>query len=229
MEDVVSLAAGRESSHFLKEDGSVASCGRNDAGQLADGTFVDSDVPVRADLPRSTRVRAVGAGPSSKSVFLVAGEDEVYAAGQNYRHQLGVGEVGPGRFPVPVSLEGAPGLQRVAGVSSSGSHTAALSCLRFTGAPTTAPTAYPTFFPTQVPTTTPTGLPSPAPTTSSPTGAPTVPPTRVPSVAPTSPPTQVPTVPPTTASPTTSEPTTSFPTFGPTQVSTVLGLAFVAI
>jgi len=42
---VSSIMAGRESSYYLFPNGSVKSCGRNDEGQLADGTFVDSDEP----------------------------------------------------------------------------------------------------------------------------------------------------------------------------------------
>ena len=216
----------------------MESCGRNDAGQLADGTLLDSDFPVRINLPRSTRLRAVGAGPSSKSVFFVAGDEDVYAAGQNYRYQLGLDEVDPAEFPFRVELDGAPGLQRVAGVSASGSHTAAVSCDRFTGAPTTTPTGYPTRFPTQMPTTTPTEFPTWLPTTQPtlfPTVVPTIAPTGIPTITPTSRPTMFPTISPTmyptepptglpTMLPTITKPETPYPTLPPTLVSTVLRL-----
>lgn len=156
--------AGRESSYFLHRNGSAESCGRNDEGQLGDGTFVDSDSAARVDIPNNNvnRVRLLGSGPSSQSAFFVAGEDVVFAAGQNYRFQLGIGEINnpvSEVFPLPVEFKDAPHLHEIVKVSSSGTHTVAISCRIFTDEPTNSPTKNPTESPTESPSESPTGLP----------------------------------------------------------------------
>ncbi|KAL7552106.1 hypothetical protein ACHAWF_015321 [Thalassiosira exigua] len=244
--NVASIMAGRESSYFLYGNGSAESCGRNDEGQLADGTFVDSDSPVKVDVPQNVEIRMIGSGPSSQSVFFVGPEDEVYAAGQNYRYQLGIGDIGSEVFPVLVQFEGGPtNLHEIQKVSSSGTNTVAISCFFSTETPTASPTFSPTNAPTEYPTETPTEIPTNTPTesptfvtepptatpTNFPTEAPTDEPTAVPTESPTfvtDPPTQTPTNNPSTdptISPTysptflTDEPTVS-PTFGPTSSPT---------
>jgi alpha-tubulin suppressor-like RCC1 family protein len=44
---IISIAAGLEHSLFLKNDGSVWACGRNDVGQLGDGTTTNKSIPVQ--------------------------------------------------------------------------------------------------------------------------------------------------------------------------------------
>lgn len=161
---VEQIMAGRESSYFLYPNGSVDSCGRNDEGQLGDGTFIDSDKPVKVDIPNSTPIRLIGSGPSSQSVFFVADEDIVYAAGQNYRHQLGLGDIGSEKFPVIVEFDDSAGRDEITKISSSGTHTMAISCLIITDTPTSYPTVNPTETPTALPTDLPTDLPTALPT-----------------------------------------------------------------
>lgn len=99
------------------------SCGRNDEGQLGNGDFINSEnqknpvVDVNLDDP----VRRLGSGPSSQSVFFILDED-VYAAGLNDRHQLGINEIGSREFPVKVDFQCEVDIEFV---SSSGSHTVA--------------------------------------------------------------------------------------------------------
>lgn len=138
------IMAGRESSYYLYENGSVESCGRNDEGQLADGTFVDSDKPVKVDIPKPYKIHSLWSGASSQSVFFVADEDVVFGAGQNYRFQLGIGKIGSEKFPVLVEFDDAPWRQEITKISSSGTHTVAISCPIITE----TPTAYPTISPT---------------------------------------------------------------------------------
>ncbi|KAL7527838.1 hypothetical protein ACHAXR_002156, partial [Thalassiosira sp. AJA248-18] len=193
---VTAVEAGRESSYFLYENGSVDSCGRNDEGQLGDGTFVDSDTPVKVDIPQNSRIREIGSGPSSQSVFFIAEEDLVYAAGQNYRYQLGIGDIGSEVFPVLVEFEDSPGRHEITKISSSGTHTVAISCLIITETPTSYPTLMPTVNPTSDPTASPTYNPTFEPT-GEPTGLPTVSPTFNPTMLPTINPTFNPTFEPT--------------------------------
>ena len=148
LQDVSSMKAGSESSYFLYDDGTVQSCGRNNEGQLGDGTLLDADKPVDVLIPYDeTRIGELGSGPSSASAFFVS-EDKrlVYGAGQNYRHQLGIGEVGSRKFPVLVDFQDEPGIQEIETVSASGSHTTAVCCTIFTDIPTSYPTPFPTTY-----------------------------------------------------------------------------------
>lgn len=121
--DIVQIETNRESSYFLFEDGKVRSCGRNDEGQLGNGDFINSEsqkTPI-VDVDLKKDVLRLGSGPSSQSVFFIL-EEEVYAAGLNDRHQLGINEIGSREFPVKVDFECEVEIEFV---SSSGSHTVA--------------------------------------------------------------------------------------------------------
>lgn len=122
---IVAVTASKESSFFLFDDGSAQSCGRNDEGQLGDGTFIKSS----AEAPISDvifddpdfRIERIGSGPSSQSVFFI-GKDSVYATGFNERYQLGIDEVASQSTPTKVLFSGPVDIELV---SSSGSHTVA--------------------------------------------------------------------------------------------------------
>ncbi|EJK48018.1 hypothetical protein THAOC_33222, partial [Thalassiosira oceanica] len=183
------VMAGRESTYYLMTNGKVMACGRNDEGQLGDGTREDSNEPVKVILPNNIDVRMIGSGPSSQSVFFVAEEDTVYAAGANDRHQLGL-SIDDDCVTKPRLIEGmdvVPFLDRVEKVCSSGTHTLAIVCQIITKTPTSVPT----FVPSQSPTETPTYSPSTTPT-SSPSFSPTVAPSLVPTETPTEIPTNYP-------------------------------------
>ena len=139
---VRTIQAGRESTYFLYENGSVKSCGRNDQGQLGDGTFKDSNKPVKLDLPANMTINNVVSGPSSASVFFSSGVDLVYGAGQNYQFQLGLGNIGSQNVPAIVDFDA--DLYEIVKISSSGTHTVAISCPIETTMPTMAPTEFPT-------------------------------------------------------------------------------------
>jgi hypothetical protein len=217
---VTSIQAGRESSYFLNENGRVQSCGRNDQGQLGDGTFEDSNTPVKVDLPEDIRIRSLASGTSSASVFFAADEDVVYAAGQNYQFQLGLGSIGSQNFPVLVEFEESS--QEIVKISSSGTHTVAISCLVMTDTPTSSPTESPTVSHLML------SFVSAAPVNEissvgsinwyllprsksqiNPTVYPTVMPTIIPTGEPTITPTELPTI----------SPSTELPTISPTDVS----------
>ncbi len=118
---VVQVAANRESSYYLFDDGTAVACGRNDEGQLGDGTFVNTseDDPIVAVKQKG--IRRIGTGPSAQSVFFVK-DDSVYAAGLNDRYQLGIDEIGSNKFPVKVEFEGDVAIDLI---SASGTHSLA--------------------------------------------------------------------------------------------------------
>ena len=102
-EAVTSFEAIKESSYILYEDGSVRSCGRNNFGQLADGTNTDQ---ILAEVQLADNVaRLLGVGPSSESVFFVTTEEMVWGTGLNDRGQLGVGDIENRNVPTMVNFE----------------------------------------------------------------------------------------------------------------------------
>ena len=149
--------AGSESSYFLFTDGSVGSCGRNDEGQLGDGTFIDQ-IKTFAIIPNKDKIIALGSGPSSQSVFFIADDSVMYGAGANDRYQLGLGE--PGKVPFPTLVEFEDPVFNLLKVSSSGSHTVSINELICTNFPTATPTTMPTDLPTGLPTSMPTNSPT---------------------------------------------------------------------
>ncbi len=87
---VASFEAIQSSSYILFNDGSVGACGRNNFGQLGDGTN-DDKVRTVASIPAP--IRRLGVGPSSESAFFVDDNGVVYGTGLNDRGQLGVGDL----------------------------------------------------------------------------------------------------------------------------------------
>lgn len=130
-------------------DGTVSSCGRNDEGQLGDGTFIDSD-KTSVIIPDDEKIVAIGSGASSQSAFFI-GEENVYGTGANDRNQLGLGE--SGKTEVPTLIVFGDSDVDIVGISSSGTHTVACNLNVDTEAPTYSPsTLDPTPEPTAAPT-----------------------------------------------------------------------------
>jgi hypothetical protein len=89
---VSSFDAIRSSSYISFNDGSVGACGRNNFGQLGDGSNDDRARTVLEPLPDASPIRNVYVGPSSESVFFVSENGDTYATGLNDKAQLGVGD-----------------------------------------------------------------------------------------------------------------------------------------
>jgi len=111
------LALGLHHVCALAADGSVWCWGRNDDGQVGDGSLVSRAAPVRV----TGLTGAVGLALGSEHSCAWAGDGSVRCWGANYRGQLGDGKSKP--RPVPVRLEGLPPVRRVAAGSA---HTCAL-------------------------------------------------------------------------------------------------------
>ena len=90
------------SSFILFSDGSVGSCGRNNWGQLGDGSNEDGLSQVSLD---DAVVRIVGVGPSAESVFFVTNNQEVFGTGLNDSGQLGVGDTQDRNIPTELPFK----------------------------------------------------------------------------------------------------------------------------
>jgi alpha-tubulin suppressor-like RCC1 family protein len=126
VEDVQAIMAGRESSYFLLENGMIKACGRNDEGQLGDGSFVDNAF-VTVDIPDGQVMTSIASGPSSQSAFFF-GQFSVFGAGANDQFQLGIGVKGSRKFPVEIDFDILLSVAGIEKISSSGTHTVALNC-----------------------------------------------------------------------------------------------------
>ena len=95
MNDAIDIAAGGNHSMFLKKDGQVVTCGRNNNGQCGTGVANATNIlyPVFARLVLNsttiTGICEISAGESHSLFLHISGT--VYACGDNYYGQLGDG------------------------------------------------------------------------------------------------------------------------------------------
>ncbi|WP_018395864.1 PKD domain-containing protein [Bacillus sp. 37MA] len=85
----VSIAAGREQTSVILDNGEVWGAGKNGNGQLGNGATSNSSVPVRMILPSGRTATMITIGTNSTSVILDNGE--VWGVGYNLHGQLGNG------------------------------------------------------------------------------------------------------------------------------------------
>lgn len=105
---VKALAAGNQHTCALLEDGSLQCWGKNDAGQLGDGTTTDSRVPALVNgLPPAVDVRA-----GARHTCARLRNNTVACWGANDAHQLANGTVEASAKPAPVT--GLVGVQELA-------------------------------------------------------------------------------------------------------------------
>lgn len=86
------ISAGRHHVLYLDDDGQIWSWGRNDVGQLGNGTTVDSSFPVRVDMTgvlAGVEIVAVSAGLHHN--LALSAEGHVYSWGRNTHGELGDG------------------------------------------------------------------------------------------------------------------------------------------
>jgi alpha-tubulin suppressor-like RCC1 family protein len=102
---VTTLTSSWEGSGALLSDGDYYDWGYNAAGQLGDGTIVNSDVPVKVDLPGPvTHVFQGGSGAKNGQTIAIVKNDSVWAWGNNDRGQLGIGTRSDSKVPVRVHV-----------------------------------------------------------------------------------------------------------------------------
>lgn len=121
--EVIAVAAGGEHSLAIRSDGSIWAWGRNDSGQLGDGTAADRSAPVPVTgLPTVVAI----AGGQGHSLALSA-DGTVYAWGGNSSGQLGDGTAADRYTPVQVvGPLGGGALSGVAALAAGASHSVAL-------------------------------------------------------------------------------------------------------
>lgn len=96
---IKSLVAGRQHTCAMLEDGSLQCWGKNDAGQLGDGTTTDSRVPALVNgLPPALEVRA-----GARHTCARLRNNTVACWGANDAHQLANGTLDASAKPAPVT------------------------------------------------------------------------------------------------------------------------------
>ncbi len=106
-ETIVKVASGANHTLALLSDGTVWSWGKNDSGQLGDGTLAMRTLPIRVTLPDT----AVDIAAGSSHSMAALSDGTLYAWGANEKGQLGDGTTGNRNRPVKVqNIEGANAL-----------------------------------------------------------------------------------------------------------------------
>ncbi len=124
---VIAVAAGNSHSLALCSDGTVAAWGRNDRGQLGNGTLINSNVPVKVSTSGALKgktVVAVAAGGSHN--LALCSDGKIVAWGDNADGQLGNGSTAVKSKPVGMIATGVLAGKSVIAVSAGASHSMAL-------------------------------------------------------------------------------------------------------
>lgn len=102
---ITSLGASDGLSCAVKNDGSAWCWGRNEAGQLGDGTTTDSFAPVQVKGPggAGTLDKVTAIAPGVRHVCALRSDATVWCWGKNDRGQLGDGTTTDSAFPVKVA------------------------------------------------------------------------------------------------------------------------------
>ncbi|MCZ6690889.1 MAG: hypothetical protein O7H41_14950, partial [Planctomycetota bacterium] len=124
---VVAVAAGASHTVALMDDGTLRAWGSNFSGQLGDGTFTHSSVPVQVvDGAGGLLTNVAAAAGGSSHTVAMLDDGTVRAWGENRFGQLGDGTPSSSTVPVQV-VDGAGGfLTGVAAVAAGGRHAVAL-------------------------------------------------------------------------------------------------------
>ncbi|MEU8542660.1 Ig-like domain repeat protein [Streptomyces sp. NPDC048717] len=119
---VTAITAGYNESAALTSDGRLYAWGRNDLGQLGDGTTTGSTLPVLVDIPAGTTITAVSMG-SYHSLALTS-DGRVLAWGDNVNGQLGNGTTTGSTTPVATLI---PAGTTITAVAAGTNHSLALT------------------------------------------------------------------------------------------------------
>ena len=121
------IAVGSAHACVIEPAGTVKCWGRNDVGQLGDGTNVDSNVPVPVakPFPLNGPITALAAG--GDHTCAVSSDGHVWCWGFNYWGQLGNAKTQDSPFPVPVLAPNGQGvLSNAVAVALGGGHSCAI-------------------------------------------------------------------------------------------------------
>ena len=100
--NIVAIAAGLDHNVALKNDGTVWTWGKNDEGQLGNGTYTQNKTPIPQQVPGLEGVISIAAG--EKHSIALKNNGTAWAWGYNNRGQLGYGY--PTRRTSPVQVQG---------------------------------------------------------------------------------------------------------------------------
>ncbi|MFG2116222.1 RCC1 domain-containing protein [Streptomyces sp. NPDC048718] len=124
---VTAIAAGGFHSLALTSDGRVYAWGRNNWGQLGDGTTIDRSTPVEVRLPSGTEITAITAGTTGNFSLALTSDGRVLGWGLNNGGQLGNGtSTGVAPNPTPAEALLPPGTD-ITVLAAGGVHTLALT------------------------------------------------------------------------------------------------------
>ena len=122
-----SIAAGYYHSVYLKSDGTVWAAGRNQYGELGDGTTTQRDNPVQVkNSDGSAFSGVVGIAAGHYHTVYLKSDGTVWAAGRNTNGQLGDGSTTQRNNPVQVKNSDGSALSGVVGIAAGSYHTAYL-------------------------------------------------------------------------------------------------------
>ena len=124
---VQAVAAGWGFSLALTTDGTVLAWGSNDKGQLGNGTYSESNVPVplTSGALAGKKVVAISAGIAFS--MALTSEGKVVTWGGNADHQLGNNSFSNSNVPVAVTISAALTGRTVTAIAAGGGHALALS------------------------------------------------------------------------------------------------------
>ena len=125
---VTAVAAGDRHTVAVTSDGKVFAWGRNDQGQLGDGTTISRRTPMAVDMSGALSgktVTAVAAG--FYHTVALTSDGKVFAWGENDFGQLGDGTYASGTTPVAVDMSGALLGKRVTAIASGSNHAVAVT------------------------------------------------------------------------------------------------------
>ena len=121
---VVGISAGQYHTVYLKSDGTVWAAGKNDSGQLGDGTTTQRTNPVQVTNADGTGLNGVvGISTRSEHTVYLKSDGTVWAAGRNVAGQLGAGTTTDSSNPIQVTNADGTGLSGVVAISAGSSHT----------------------------------------------------------------------------------------------------------
>ncbi|MDB4819411.1 hypothetical protein OAH59_03035 [Euryarchaeota archaeon] len=115
------LTAGDYHNCYLDEEDAIYCWGRNNFGQLGDGTNIDSPYPVKVIIPNGSTATSLTAGHAHTCAIL--DNESLYCWGRNHVGQLGDGTTLARNIPVLVNL---PSERTAISVSSEGWHGCAI-------------------------------------------------------------------------------------------------------
>jgi alpha-tubulin suppressor-like RCC1 family protein len=102
---VTALTSSWGGAGALLSNGAYYNWGYNAAGQLGNGSTVESDVPVQVDLRSPVKeVSQGGSGPTNGQTMAILTDGSVWAWGNNRKGQLGDGRRVSSDVPVPVDV-----------------------------------------------------------------------------------------------------------------------------